>query len=164
MDARSIPVEEPFENKKIAFLEVCGPSEQYYRQLLEAFTDPDSVLKESIHHTLGDSIESLMVLKSSSSPTLETAPVTTPENNSSVILRTKQNGKTYLFTADAGAPALDGVKRSHALAGCWWMQIPHHGSRRNITADLIEHFSPTVAYVSADGSEKHSSLVGRFGE
>lgn len=46
------------------------------------------------------------------------------------------------------------------------MQIPHHGSRRNITADLIEHFRPTTAFVSADGSKKHPNpaVVSAFKE
>ncbi len=39
------------------------------------------------------------------------------------------------------------------------MQIPHHGSRRNIATKLIEHFRPTTAFVSADGSDKHPNAA-----
>ena len=35
------------------------------------------------------------------------------------------------------------------------MQIPHHGSRRNINPALIKVFSPTIAWVSAEGTNKH---------
>jgi beta-lactamase superfamily II metal-dependent hydrolase len=35
------------------------------------------------------------------------------------------------------------------------MQIPHHGSRRNINERLIDYFKPTIACVSAAGNNKH---------
>jgi beta-lactamase superfamily II metal-dependent hydrolase len=35
------------------------------------------------------------------------------------------------------------------------MQIPHHGSRRNITESLIEYFCPKSAFASASGNAKH---------
>jgi beta-lactamase superfamily II metal-dependent hydrolase len=166
LDARGVPVEEPFEGKTVGFLEVCGPSEGYYEQLLEGFTDPDGVLNDAVCHALIGVLEGSAVLKSSSAPTLEAAPVTTPENNSSVILRAEHDGGTYLFTADAGTEALDRAKWWHDLDGCRWMQIPHHGSRSNVTEKLIKHFSPASVFVSADGSEKHPSpaVVDAFKE
>jgi beta-lactamase superfamily II metal-dependent hydrolase len=157
LDARGVPVEEPFENKNIGFLEVCGPSEEYYQQLLEEFTYPDGILNDAIYHALVDILEGSKALKSSSTPTLEVDPVTTPENNSSAILRAEHDGGIYLFTADAGAEALERASGRHDLGESRWMQIPHHGSRSNITEELIEHFGPSSAFVSADGSEKHPS-------
>ena len=35
------------------------------------------------------------------------------------------------------------------------MQLPHHGSRRNITPELVEYFRPATALVSAEGTKKH---------
>jgi hypothetical protein len=35
------------------------------------------------------------------------------------------------------------------------MQIPHHGSRRNINEKVINYFKPRLAYVSAAGNNKH---------
>lgn len=164
---KGVPVEEPFENRTIAFLEVCGPSEEYYEELLDQFTDPKGVLLDSVlHSAVGAREKALQIFKPSTAPALEKVPFTTPENNSSVILRAVQNGDTYLFTADAGAPALERAKLYHPLENCRWMQMPHHGSRRNINAELIEHFRPTSAFVSADGSKKHPSpaVVSAFKE
>jgi len=156
--AKGITVEEPFDNKTIAFLEVCGPSEEYYEELLDQFTDPGGVLLDSVlHRGVGMLERASQVFGASSTPALEEYPVTTPENNSSVILRAVHNGDTYLFSADAGVPALERAKSGHPLENCRWMQIPHHGSRRNITAKLVERFRPASAFVSADGSEKHPS-------
>lgn len=156
LDARGIPVEEPFEGKQVGFLEICGPSEAYYEELVGRFTDPNGVLLDSMAH-IAAAIEASTVAKSSAPAGLEENPTGTAENDSSVILSTVQEGGTYLFTADAGAEALERAKWWHPLEGVRWMQIPHHGGRSSITEDLIEHFSPSGAFVSAAGSEKHPS-------
>jgi hypothetical protein len=148
--SRDIAVEEPFEYRKIAFLEVCGPSEAYYEKLVGEFADPTGLLIQELADFRYEDLSA-----ASSSKTLEDNPTTSPENNSSVILRAEHGGESYLFTADAGAQALEKAKFWHSLEGCKWMQIPHHGSRRNITTKLIEHFRPATAFVSADGSDKH---------
>jgi hypothetical protein len=33
--------------------------------------------------------------------------------------------------------------------------LPHHGSRRNLTENLVKYFKPAYAFVSADGSKQH---------
>ena len=60
-----------------------------------------------------------------------------------------------LFTADAGVEALAAARQAYKLALLSWMQIPHHGSRRNVNEDLINYFKPKTAFVSADGTKKH---------
>jgi beta-lactamase superfamily II metal-dependent hydrolase len=153
LNSRSVPVEEPFDGKHVGFLKICGPTKYYYEQLLNEFTDASKLVEQTmndIFYGFMDAVE-----KFASSDALEDNPTTSPENNSSAILRAEHGGESYLFTADAGAQALEKAKFWHSLEGCKWMQIPHHGSRRNITTKLIEHFRPATAFVSADGSDKH---------
>jgi len=137
LQKKSIPIEEPFQGKAIGFLTVCGPSEKYYEKLLTQY-----IAEEKEELTESDT-------------TLEENPTTSPENNTSVVLGTVYDDGKYLFTADAGAESLAHAIEAYNLEGCKWMQIPHHGSRRNITAGLIEHFRPKVAYISCEGSNKH---------
>ena len=80
---------------------------------------------------------------------------TEPENNSSTILWMKFAEDALLFTADAGVEALDAARQAYNIGGLRWMQIPHHGSRRNVNEELIAHFRPQIAFVSADGTRKH---------
>lgn len=91
-------------------------------------------------------------------------PEDTPENQSSTVLWTKYGDNTYILTADAGVQALQNASKEYTISNCYWMQIPHHGSRRNVTKQLIEHFSPNVAFVSAPGDVKHprKSVVTAF--
>lgn len=153
---KNVTVREPFAGANIGFMTVCGPSVEYYRELLPEFADLDHLEAEDRKSTLPN-LDALLELFDGGelSDSLLDDPQTTAENNSSTILATVFDGRKYLFTADAGAQALCRAVAAYDLSRCWWMQIPHHGSRRNITAGLINHFAPTVAYVSADGSVKH---------
>lgn len=154
--AKNITVREPFAGANVGFMTVCGPSVGYYRELLPEFADLDHLETEDRKATFPN-LDALLGLLDGGelSDSLLEDPFTTPENNSSTILATVFDGRKYLFTADAGAQALCRAAAAYDLSRCSWMQIPHHGSRRNITAGLIKYFAPTVAYVSADGSVKH---------
>lgn len=93
-----------------------------------------------------------------------------PRNNSSMITLLKADEKTLLFTADAGVPALerawDKAEELGLAAEPDFVQIPHHGSRRNASSEWLDRLlGPTgqaegtrVAFVSVvAGSEKHPS-------
>jgi beta-lactamase superfamily II metal-dependent hydrolase len=159
LDARRIPISEPFQGTRIGPLLVVGPSLSYYEELVQKFEDVDAIRaidQGNLDHELENAIDEALVNKGILGEVgLLENPETTPENNSSVILATVYNGRKYLFTSDAGVPALKLATDAYKLSGCHWMQIPHHGSRRNISAELIEHFSPKSAFVSASGSAKH---------
>lgn len=154
--SKNVTVREPFAGANIGFMTVCGPSVEYYRELLPEFADLDHLEAEDRESTLPN-LDALLELFDGAelSDSLLDDPRTTAENNSSTILATVFDGRKFLFTADAGAQALSRASAAYNLSRCYWMQIPHHGSRRNITAGLINYFAPTVAYVSADGSLKH---------
>ena len=156
---RGIPTKEPFAGDQIGPLTVVGPTQQYYTELVAQFADAEAI-RATEHLVSGLDTQNLAeaLLKSHGTPVsqaLQANPITEPENNSSVILATVQTNGLYLFTGDAGAQALSIASTNYELAGCYWMQVPHHGSRRNITESIIAHFSPTLAYVSAKGNVKH---------
>lgn len=164
ISARGKPVAEPFQGMAIGFLFVCGPSLAFYEQLLKDFTDFENLktMEESMaayeRQELAESVfEGTTVggrYLEAKGPGLGQAP-TEPENNSSTVLWAKHGEDALLFTADAGVEALTAARQKYNLAGLRWMQIPHHGSRRNVNEDLIGYFKPRTANVSADGTKKH---------
>lgn len=156
--ARYIPVSEPFAGLEVGPLTVVGPTPEYYGELVAQFGDADAIRSSEhlvtaapTHAQAGLLLEALAIATES----LDDNPQTQPENNSSAILGMSHSSGIHLLTGDAGAQALACAAEAYNLANCHWMQIPHHGSRRNITQALIEHFNPTVAFVSAKGSVKH---------
>lgn len=150
---RKIPISQPFSGEKIGSLTVCGPSPEYYQEIMSQFTNESYYsLENSIAARVLERLEEQV---DESSDSLLDNPQTDPLNNTATILATKVINDIYVFTADAGAQSLAAALKDYAIADCKWMQVPHHGSRRNITQGLIEEFSPKTAFVSAEGSKKH---------
>lgn len=152
---------EPFAGTKIGFMNVLGPSLTFYRTMVGEFKDLEklmafegqitaherAILLEEVYERYG--------IAEGADGELGGEP-TEPENDSCVILGAEYNRNVFLFTADAGVPALENVANGWTgLRNCKWMQVPHHGSRRNISEDLIDWFKPEVAFVSACGDRKH---------
>lgn len=154
--SRSYAISEPFAGSRIGPFTVCGPSREYYAELAQLMSDDKALAayeSASERQLLMEAIAD--VLAEGKAASLLDNPVTTPENNSSTILATVINGQKHLFTGDAGVDALNRARGQYDLANCEWMQLPHHGSRHNITETLIDHFRPRVAYVSAVGDVDH---------
>lgn len=156
---RRIPTSEPFAGAQIGPLTVVGPTVDYYSELVAQFANTDAIrASEALVSNLPNQAFLESLLESMNPPvseSLEANPETQPENNSGAILAMQHDSGLHLFTGDAGAQALLRAAQQYRLGGCHWMQIPHHGSRRNITEPLIQYFCPKHAFVSAKGSLKH---------
>lgn len=162
IEDRGLSLSEPFSGNRIGFMTVCGPSESFYEELVGTFEDADSIRSSELREIVTEA----MLKSAAGDGGLLASPPARAENDSSVILSAVYGGSTYLFTGDAGPQALERAKDSCEIANCRWMQLPHHGSRNNITAALVEHFAPRVAYVSAPGSDDHPhrAVVDAFKE
>jgi beta-lactamase superfamily II metal-dependent hydrolase len=89
---------------------------------------------------------------SSPCPIVDAENNTSATNSSSVILEIKANqGKRFLFTGDAGVKAFEDVEKRYSLANIFWLDVPHHGARRNLSSNLIDTMRPTYALISAKG-------------
>ena len=169
---RQIPFDvEPFSGQTIGPLFVCGPSPQFYDALVLEFSNLnvlvryESELEQMEREQLLEDVLEKVGAPQEPSGLLDD-PRTEPENDSATVLWAKYADKTFVFTSDAGVAALERAKEDYQIGGCHWMQIPHHGSRRNITKSLIEYFSPKIAYVSAEGNKKHPrrAVINAFKE
>ena len=146
-----IPIEEPFsglmdDTKKLL---VLGPSESYYlKELLPNFRctpEPKSFIKimsegiENLSESIKNYFEERWDLE-----TLDNGGTTTAENNSSVILLLMVDDNYHvLFTADAGQPAIQKVvdlfdSAEYDYSKIKFIQVPHHGSHRNINPDILD--------------------------
>ena len=176
---KNIPAMEPFSNNtQDSILSVLGPSKEFYEQMLLSFRGaPEADVKqmfaakfvvaaaEAVKYVMeGWGIETLAEPEMNAS---------SAENNSSAILLFKDDNERFLFTSDAGVPALTGAvqvaKRIGVdLSTVNGMQMPHHGSKHNVGPAIlnvivgskqpVEQYSKT-AIVSAPvkGAPKHPS-------
>jgi beta-lactamase superfamily II metal-dependent hydrolase len=173
-----IPIAEPFSDTITADERwaVLTPSVSFYEELLKAFRCAPELaedttflqkavvaVKEAIKWIAEDwNIETL------SEPEVN---VTSAENNSSVVLLFKDGDSKFLFTSDAGVPALaEAVKCASRLGidlkTVNGIQVPHHGSKRNVGPAILnvilgpkrqaETYSKTAIVSAAkDGGPKH---------
>lgn len=152
---------EPFTGKRIGILTVCGPTREFYRALVAEFTDLNRLaeFEQSLFaHERQLALERIreQVLPDLKDDSSLGGEPTEPENDSSVVLATNVGSEVLVFAGDAGVPARELATDNYpSLQNCHWMQIPHHGSRRNLTEELIEWFRPKAAFVSASGTNGH---------
>lgn len=177
---RRIPIVEPFTGLRdnTGALLVVGPTQRYYESLLPDFRcTPEARARIQQYGALRRLLEGARavaerVLERWDVETLiDTGDPTSAENNSSVILLVQDDGRNLLFTADAGIPALTNAADTLDIMGITpnglhFVQVPHHGSRRNVGPTVLDRLigsrlaAPAdllTAFVSAsgDGLPKH---------
>ncbi len=154
------PVVEPFagmhsQDGSLLFL---GPSKPYYESLIPQFRQTPAAKTPVLRHALSLAKEAIAyVFETLDLETLRD-PVgpdenTSAENNSSVITLLTSDDSRILFTGDAGFDALiaaagfaEGQKID--LSKLKFLQVPHHGSRRNIGPTVLNRIKAQTAFVS----------------
>lgn len=138
-----IPIQEPFTGLSDGgSLVVVGPTRDFYSTLFEE--EAETAAEESrLMRWLGAAREFIeTVAEDWDFETLRDDGTTSPVNNSSVILMLQVNDGYCLLTADAGQPALNLAADVLAANGYGperlrFMQVPHHGSRRNVGPTVL---------------------------
>jgi len=141
-------------------IKVLGPSDDFYKNLLPGMENMERYVSREADYAYNSIFGTAVINESleanSPCPIVDEENSTSATNNSSVILEinAKENSR-YLFTGDAGVSAFEDVETRFNLEGIHWLDVPHHGSRRNLTSRLIDTMSPKVCYISAKGGTKH---------
>jgi beta-lactamase superfamily II metal-dependent hydrolase len=173
---KKIRIIEPFlgVNGYNGVLRVLGPSQDFYKQLLPGYRGtPEPRRATSILSQFASAAKETVkkIAENWGYETLDDSGETSAENNSSVILLFTIQGESMLFPADAGIPALsEAVQRlkqeNFDFSKLKFIQIPHHGSQRNIGPTLLDtlvgpklpqeaKFKTAFVSVASDGAPKH---------
>lgn len=150
---------EDFANEHVAFdglIEVIGPSIEYYEKKVVDFRN--DLEKSPTYDDEVESPDSRATTDSSQeifSQALEDAnDDSSSHNQTSVIFLFKpQTGKKYLFMGDAGREAMANLKYKEdfeQIKNIHWLKVPHHGSKHNLSNELINTFNAHVAYISTE--------------
>lgn len=164
-EAKGIAVKEPFTGLQDSSgaLKVIGPTVSYYEELIPAFEGmPGAVSESSMFDRMLN--RALKVMKSFfaawGDDHIDDDGVTSAKNNSSVVTQLIHDGRRLLFTGDAGIQALenaaDEVERCTSGAELRLIQIPHHGSRRNIGPSVLNRL---VGNPVAEGDSRSVSAI-----
>jgi hypothetical protein len=165
LEARGVHPKSPFAGAVIGPMVVFGPSEKFFKEQYQQLVEEESVkgIEGSLvaRATARKYLTEEMVKEAEAKKELGEG-LTTPINEVSTVIwmagRISGSGH-YLFTGDVGPQGLDEVieRTGDHISGVQWLDVPHHGSRRSMRQDQIDHLAPTTSYVSAKGSVKHPS-------
>lgn len=180
-----IPIYHPFSDYDtdhgIPHLDIVGPSVSFYLNQLINFRSITDITEDSlqIESILKRLTEAARKATNWVSETWDeeklvdpTDDATSGENNSSVICFFNFGGKKILFTADSGTLALSNAADTieslgHTLQDFSFIQVPHHGSKRNIGPTILDRLigkpkprgsaKTFIALISAakEGEPKH---------
>jgi len=162
---KGIPIREPFTERTFdnGIITVLGPSIDYYRELIPNFArspEAKSLLERAF---TGIKKAITWVRETIEGELLDETGETSAENSSSAVLMFNFEGGGYLFTGDTGIQALHKVieyadEKLIPLNGLKFMQVPHHGSKRNLSPSILDKINAPTAFISAaKDSDKHPS-------
>jgi beta-lactamase superfamily II metal-dependent hydrolase len=156
--AKKIPIHEPFQGSGIGPFLVLSPERDWYlHDLVPNFArTPDA--KQAVPGILSPLFKAvgeaaLWVAEALNIETLDENGETSAQNESSVVLYGNFGGHGVLLTGDSGRI---GLTRSIlytrtlgiSLKGLNCVQVPHHGSRRNVSPSVLNEMTCQYAIVS----------------
>lgn len=166
---KKVPIVEPFQGVTgfNGVLHVLGPSQEYYENLLALFRNTPEPKKElGVFAPIFRGAEEVIrrIQDFWHIDLLDDDEETTSaENNTSTIILFTVDGQKLLFTGDAGKTALhlaaDYASSSGiALTDLTMLDVPHHGSKRNLSSKVLKKIRGHKASISAPtDSIKHPS-------
>jgi beta-lactamase superfamily II metal-dependent hydrolase len=178
-EAEGVIVSEPFTGVFYDCVEVIGPSQDYYEELIPEF-DGMPEAKKSEAQAFSEGFKSFLESAKTAikqifvfwgEDKIDDEDGTSAKNNSSVITQLIVEGRRLIFTGDAGITALDQAAGEIELctsgAKLSFIQIPHHGSRRNVGPSVLNRIIgepvdeggsrniSAVASTAKEGEPKH---------
>lgn len=171
--AKGIPIYSPFQGAQIGEFTVLAPTKERYLDLVVESDKTPEATKESAQSLLRHGLDFVgktaahlvSFVKAAWGEETFSSEETSPENEMSVIQYANLCGQKILLTADAGRGALTEAA-DHApwagltLPGVDWFQVPHHGSRRNVSTEILDLWlGNRLSKRLGEGFEKFTAII-----
>ena len=184
---RGIRIEAPFQGAVIGAFSVLAPTKSRYLDLLvESERTPEEAEDQSqasIAAIFGEAFQAVAkaaanLVRAAWGEEVFSVEETSNENEMSVVQFARIAGKTILLTGDAGRGALREAADYAPIVGLTLpgidrFQVPHHGSRRNVSTELLDewlgprldantdepHFTAVISSAKADTHHPRKSVI-----
>lgn len=179
---KGIPIDEPFTGLRhnTGCVEVIGPTFEYYNELLLQFSGmPADIATESASSNMAplekvkEKVMEWISERWNIDLISDQGDTTSAQNHSSAIIQMNIDNTRLIFTGDAGRESLDKaadyIGDLNNLDNLVFIQVPHHGSFRNIGPKVLDklvgkikqqnhkpHFTAFCSSAKA-GAPKHPS-------
>jgi hypothetical protein len=173
VEEQEIPIKEPFQGAVIGAFRVLAPTKARYLDLVvssKKTPESDEVSSKSallsLAETLVRATKALVLLvRSAWGEEIFSEEDISAENKMSVIQYAFLNDKHILLTADAGVESFSEAATYAPLIGLTLpgidrFQCPHHGSRRNVSTEMLDQWlGLKVESQVSQGQERFSSVI-----
>ncbi|MEA1898358.1 MAG: MBL fold metallo-hydrolase [Bacteroidota bacterium] len=182
-EENNVSILEPFQGAQIGGFTVLAPSKDHYLDLLvESEKTPESTkeAEESLLEAAGRFIKKAAAfIRSAWGEEIFPEDDTSPENNMSVVQYANLCEEKILLTGDAGRSTLSEAIEYAPVAGLTLpgidrIQVPHHGSRHNVSTDVLdsllgpkldsqsESFSAIISAAKEDKDHPRKAVIRAF--
>ena len=167
-EERGIPIYEPFQGAWIGHFQVLAPSKGRYLDLIvESERTPEAdATQKSASQLMAEALrKAVAFIKGVWGDEVFSPNATSAENEMSLVQFARLCGETILLTADAGREALTEAAdyaplAGLALPGVKRFQVPHHGSRRNVSTEVLDRFlGPRLQQPPRDAETTFTALI-----
>ena len=175
-EERRIPIHEAFQGARVGAFTILAPSKERYIQLIPEFSrTPEQAESHRSHSSVPKGLLAIAaqsvravaewVLETWDRETLEEDVETSASNESSVVQLAQFEGKRILLTGDAGVIALGEAAdyaeaHGYNLPGINILQVPHHGSRRNVSPTSLDRWlGPRLSEGKSSGTVAYASVA-----
>lgn len=172
-EQQGITIREPFQGEKIGAFTILAPTYERYLDLIvesertpEEVKGEDTVNENSLRAFYAVSKAKIIsFFKAAWGVENFSEEETSAENEMSVVQYANLHGQRILLTGDVGRSGLAEAADYAPIAGLELpgidrFQVPHHGSRRNVSTETLDKWlGPQLAQVPAEGSETFTALI-----
>lgn len=172
-EEKEIPIYEPFQGEKIGDFTVLAPTKDRYLDLVVESDKTPKAASESTQSLLGQGLDfvgkaaarAISFIRAAWGEETFSSEETSHENEMSVIQYANLCSQKILLTADAGRDALTEAADyapsvGLILPGINRFQVPHHGSRRNVSTEILDHWLGEILPEQLEeGSEKFTAII-----
>lgn len=168
--SKGINIVEPFQGITgfQGTMKILGPSVEYYKSLIPLFKEtpkPKSELEKLLGMAKSAVEDAVEWIEDRLDIDLldDDEERTNPENNTSAVVLFEIEGRKLLFTGDAGKTGLHlaadyADQQGISLLDLHFFDVPHHGSKNNISSKIMKRMMAPTSFVSASkDAPKHPS-------
>lgn len=144
---KNIPIRDTFQGEVIGDFVVLAPSRQRYLSLIPQFdkTPAPRTEAQSVFERLFKAVTQLITETWTGETLSENPEATSASNESSVVQFGILDTHPVLLTGDVGPQGLKEAadyieSKGFALPRLEFVQVPHHGSRRNVTPSILNRW------------------------
>ena len=136
-------------------LMVIGPQTVFFQNACYEMALNFSEIKDE-PDTVDYAVDILPTEEEAKSVMDETKEESATNKSSMILLFQPEIGCNFLLAGDACSASLKDAINLYpdSIPGCIF-KVPHHGSKRNLTTEIIEMIRPSSAVISCRGSRKH---------